>query len=694
MKASARRTKDCPRDLELLAAAVDLDLEAASEKGEKLPTFTMTAYSGGGMHLAGWLYPVVIDLKGLKVSRKPRPILKEHDRAAVVGHSTGIDNDGSRLAVAGIISGTGPAAQEILSTARNGFPWRASVGARADKMIFVEANQTVEANGKTHKGPVYVAKRSTLGEISFVALAADDETSARVRASAGDRRIEVTAMNFEEWLTAKGWDPDALSDDQRSTLEAAWKAEQEPEPKPEPKVDPPAPKPDVKATAPTDVEAAATAAAEKAVEDERDRVAKIEAAVDGFEGDRVQELRAQAMSGQITLDDLRAGMLTHVRDSRAQHVPGAEAVENDRKVLLATGYQLGGVPDDRIVAMCGEQSLEAASRLRGIGLQEFCARAALLEGVQLPRYQNDASGWLQAGFSTMTLPGILGAVANKSLLEAYSYVEDVWRQVVKIASVKNFLQHNRYRLTSDFKFEKVAADGELKHGELAQQAYTQQADTYGIMFALTRQAIINDDLGAFLAVPQQLGLGAGEAIAEAVWTLLLSNPSSFFHADNSNLETGAGSALSIAGLTAAELAFLNQTKPNGRPLGVAAKKLLVPPALKVTAEQLMESLELNETTTANVGKGKKNVHAGKFDVVCSTYLSNATITGYSATAWYLFADPRVLAALEVAFLNGVDRPTVEKADADFNTLGVQFRGYIDFGVKEQDPRGAVKSDGV
>jgi hypothetical protein len=40
-------------------------------------------------------------------------------------------------------------------------------------------------------------------------------------------------------------------------------------------------------------------------------------------------------------------------------------------------------------------------------------------------------------------------------------------------------------------------------------------------------------------------------------------------------------------------------------------------------------------------------------------------------------------AIEIAFFNGVDRPTVEKADADFNTLGVMFRGDIDFGVKEQ-----------
>ena len=84
---------------------------------------------------------------------------------------------------------------------------------------------------------------------------------------------------------------------------------------------------------------------------------------------------------------------------------------------------------------------------------------------------------------------------------------------------------------------------------------------------------------------------------------------------------------------------------------------------------------------------------GKFDVVSSSYLSNTSFTGYSSKAWYLFADPNRLPALEVAFLNGVDRPTVEKTDADFNTLGIQFRGYIDFGVREQDFRGAIRMKG-
>lgn len=107
----------------------------------------------------------------------------------------------------------------------------------------------------------------------------------------------------------------------------------------------------------------------------------------------------------------------------------------------------------------------------------------------------------------------------------------------------------------------------------------------------------------------------------------------------------------------------------------------------------MKSLTLNETTAVDEPKPTVNPHAGKYEVVSSPYLSSAAFPGNSSTAWYLFADPLRLAALEVAFLGGQDRPTVERADADFNILGVQFRGYIDFGVKEQDWRGALKIAG-
>ena len=664
-------------EIELAAAELEITTTAADadgDDGEKLPRFRMLAYTGVAMDLLGWLHPVVVDMQGLKIRKGPKPVLLHHSRDAVIGHTDQIEIDSPRLRVAGVISGSGPAAREVVESGRRGFPWQASIGAKPVRMEFVPAGKSAEANGKRFTGPVYIARKAVLGEISFAALGADENTTAKVAATAGAHRNGETDMNFEKWLQANGFDaPEELSEKQRETLRAAYDAEQNGDGDDGTEGDGKKAGSDgaaehVQANQPPDVKAAA----EAAIQAERERVGMIEAACRGFEGDRVQELRGEAMSGQLSPDDLRSSLLEHLRSQRAAISPTTEQRD----------------------AMCGEQAIDAAAPQRSLGIQEFCARAALLDGVQLGRYQQDPTGWLGAAFSTAAVSEILSNVANKSLLEGYGYVEDAWRQIAKIASVKDFKLHTRYRLTGDMAFEKVGPDGELKHGTVDEQSFTNQADTWGRMFGITRQMIINDDMGAFAAPPTKLGMGAGEAVASGVWTLLLSNPSSFFHANNKNYKTGATSALSIDGLTLAEQVFLDQTKPNGRPLGVPPKRLLVPTALKVTAEQLMASLKLTEGGGSSASKvPTDNPHAGKFTIACSAYLGNAAISGYSQKAWYLLADPNVLTGVEVAFLNGVDRPTVEKADADFNTLGVQFRGYIDFGIAMQDPRAAVKMKG-
>ena len=74
-------------------------------------------------------------------------------------------------------------------------------------------------------------------------------------------------------------------------------------------------------------------------------------------------------------------------------------------------------------------------------------------------------------------------------------------------------------------------------------------------------------------------------------------------------------------------------------------------------------------------------------------MGNTTYTGSSGKAWYLLSDPNDLPVIEVALLNGQESPTIETAEADFNTLGVKMRGYHDFGVALQDPRGGVKAKG-
>jgi hypothetical protein len=161
---------------------------------------------------------------------------------------------------------------------------------------------------------------------------------------------------------------------------------------------------------------------------------------------------------------------------------------------------------------------------------------------------------------------------------------------------------------------------------------------------------------------------------------------------NKNFISGADSALGIDGLTKGEVAFMDLVDSDGKPTGVMPAILLVPTALSAMGTQLYKSVELRDTT-ANTKFPVANPHQGKFRIEVSRYLSNALYTGNSAKAWYLLADPSDLPVIEMAFLNGQEAPTVETSDADFNMLGIRMRGYHDFGVNLQDPRGGVKSKG-
>ncbi|MCC7409360.1 MAG: Mu-like prophage major head subunit gpT family protein [Phycisphaeraceae bacterium] len=298
---------------------------------------------------------------------------------------------------------------------------------------------------------------------------------------------------------------------------------------------------------------------------------------------------------------------------------------------------------------------------------------------------------IQAALSNIDIGGILSSVANKFLLEGFFSVERTWRNICAVRSVGDFKTVTSYRLIGADQYEQVAPGGELKHGTLGQETYSNKADTYGLLLGIDRRDIINDDLGAISTVPRKLGRGSGLKINDVFWTIFLNN-AAFFATGNKNYLSGANTALGIDAMSAVEQAFSDQVDSDGKPIGVLPAVLLVPTSLSAMATQLFKSLEIRDTT-ANTKTPVANPHQGKFRAEVSRYLGNSKFAGNSQKAWYLLADPADLAVIEVAFLNGQESPTIETAEADFNVLGVQMRGYHDFGVALQDPRGGVKAKG-
>jgi phage major head subunit gpT-like protein len=262
----------------------------------------------------------------------------------------------------------------------------------------------------------------------------------------------------------------------------------------------------------------------------------------------------------------------------------------------------------------------------------------------------------------------------------------VWRQIASInASVQDFREYETYAWTGDLAFEKLAPAGKIKHGVADDQVYTNQVDTYARMLQVSRKDIINDDIGIIQSGMRKLGRGGALALNTAFWAEFLSNTGDFFGTGNGNLKTGAGSAFGETGLTGAVQAFREMVGPDSQYVMARIKTLLVPPALEVSAKNWMNSTTVVGGTSKTPGN---NPFAGLATVQTSPYLKA------NSTKWWLIADPADVPVMEMCFLYGQESPTVEQADADFNTLGIQMRAFLDFGCNTQDHRGGVWSAGA
>jgi len=675
-----------PARLRLYCDDGDVKLAAAQPvEGEKPPLrrFSMTAYTGGALQLSGWRHPVVVDLAGLRVSKKSRPILKDHDSRQIVGHTEEIEVGERSLEVAGLISGAGVTAHEVIGASENGFPWQASLGAAAEKVVFISEGKTARANGREFTGPLYIARKSMLGEVSFVALGADDDTFAQVAAEVGQPNLEVTTMEFETWAADSGFEIESLDEANLTCLKAMFeKQSQEPTPPATQQQTNPPSLPDPAEPNPVDIMRANAAA-------ECRRISAIERVCAGEHAD----IQAQAIEEGWDETKTELAVLRAKRPTAPNVASGHEEAAS-ANVLEAAVCQAGKLAG--LETIFSDQVLQAAhDRFHGrISLQELLLEAAWAAGHHARSFKSNMRSVLEAAFSTLSLPGILTNTTNKFLLTAFNAVEANWRAIAAVRPVNDFKQVTSYRLVADMMYEEIGPDGELKHGKMSEESFTNQAKTYGKLLSITRTDLINDDLGALTAVPSQLGRGAALKLNDVFWKEFLDH-ADFFKTANKNYAAGADTVMGIDGLTKAEQLFLDQTGPDDHPLAIIPEILLVPNALYALAQQYMNATEIREDGNTTAKKyPTNNPHAGKFRVHRSSYLSNSLYTGSSTKAWYLLADPQSLPAIEVAFLNGQESPTVESADADFKNLGIQLRGFHDWGVKKQNHRAAIKLKGA
>jgi len=316
----------------------------------------------------------------------------------------------------------------------------------------------------------------------------------------------------------------------------------------------------------------------------------------------------------------------------------------------------------------------------------------MLDGGSVPTGRDEA---IRAAFSTVSLPIILGNIANKSLLKGYNSVPATWQKWCSTGSVSDFKEVTGARLTDTGALEKVGNSGEVKYGAALEEYEKYSVATYAKNFGVTRQNIINDDLRVITKIPQAMGAKAGRKPGDLVYAHLLANGAmtdtvALFHATHKNLNTTA--TLTKDTLAACITAFAKQTDKDNQPINVEPKFLVVPPDLRVFALELVKPGTIVITGSTDAVRPSYNALGDmNIEVVTEARLSNALYTGYSTTTWFIMGDPNIVDTIVVAFLNGQQMPTIERFNAGPDVMGIIFRVFIDVGCKSLDHRGMQKN---
>jgi ATP-dependent protease ClpP protease subunit len=410
----------------------------------------------------------------------------------------------------------------------------------------------------------------------------------------------------------------------------------------------------------------------------------------------IQALQTEVLADPaLTIETIQARLLAKMGEGQTPANPqGAHPVvstvsdEVDKKREAAVNALLvrAGVPVDATV-----RASMAANPFRGHKLLDL-ARASLSRAGT----KTDGMGQMElvaAAFtqSTSDFPILLENTMHKALQSAYAMQALTWSRFCATGSVGDFRAHNRYRLGSFGSLDALNELGEFTNKTIPDgEKGSITASTKGNVINLSRQAVINDDLGAFVGLASMLGRAAGRTVEVDVYALLALNAGlgpvmadgkTLFHADHGNLTTSA--AITMAAIDLDRVAMASQKDVSGNDyLDLRPAVLVVPIGLGGTARSINEAQY--DPDTANKLQ-KPNVVNGLFRDIVDT----PRMTG---TRRYLFADATEAPVIEVAFLDGAQEPYLERQEG-FDVDGSRFKVRLDYGVGAIDYRGAVTNAG-
>lgn len=596
------------------------------------------------------LYPTVLLMSGCQIPpSRQLPLLDTHSRystASVIGSYRDMRIENNQLVGRAVFSTAEEAEGPWLKT-MEGHLTDYSVARKDLESTIIPVNQTGMIDGRTFQGPIKVVTKWIPREMSACPIGADENAKAR----AATAQPENPAKENETMST----------ETQNRGLSAETTQPQTPA---------------------VDLDAVRA----EAIRAEHARITEIDAMCSRSE--IPAEKKAELTKPGVTVDAARKAVLDIILERSAATNPGHRTTTQTDSLR---GVEMGAderdkfrsAAEDALLIRSGkapEKAAPGATDIAGYSLRELAREALRVSG---QAHGGDAMGMVGRALTTSDFPKILANIANKSLFDGYAAASETWQKWCGTGSVSDFKTNTVVRAGEMADLDQIREADEYKYGVRAEAQEQFSIATYGKLFAISRQTIINDDLGALTDIPAAHGEAAGRKIGDLAYAVLTANANmgdgvALFHGTHGNLGTaGQISATTIA--EAVKLMALQKDIGGKRRLNIAPKYLIAPPSIAFAAETFFRSSVIGTQADPN----RVNIYANLVELVFEPRLYDA-----SATEWYLAGDKGK--TVNLYFLNGNQAPYMETKEG-WSVDGVEYKVRIDAGAKAIDWKSLFKN---
>ena len=618
------------------------------------------------------------------------PLLNSHSRWDVTGQLgslRGFRVEDEALLAEAYFSET---AEQAFTLVREGHLTDVSVGCRILEHIYIPENTTQTIAGRAFTGPVKIVTRWEVFEGSFTPVGADKNAKTRVAIEAqsdGQTREEppMPDKTADPKDQGRAANTNAAPDHVHRTV---------PQPAPETPADAPAL---VSRSGPP--AAASTPAAMPPARSEEQIRADIADIVATGRMHNCAELAEKAIRDGTGVDKFRAWVLDSIATRSDRHAPNhqppVEVGASDGGKFRAAASDalcLRFKPDyrpkevDQGSGKYETRSLaDGAFELRGYTLRELARECLVRAGLAVP---HDPVAMIGRAFteSTSDFPNVLADAAHKALRQGFLEAPETFEYWTGEASANDFRTHTGVDLNAFSNLEVVPEGEEYTTGSLTDRGIRYTVATFGKIFGITRQAVINDDLNAFTKIPMAMGRAAMRTRGNAVYNILILNPQmpdgkALFSAAHGNL-AAAGGAVNAATYKAGVVSMGTRVGDKGEALSIAPQYLIVPVSRQDEASILLNSMMIGTQAQPN----QINPWKGAAEPVVEGRLDQA-----NGAPWFM-AGPRGT-TISVAYLFGNKDVRMEQR-AGWSVDGTEFKVSSDFGVFIEGYEALYKNPGA